>query len=197
MDVMDTPEARDLFACLGAVDSTADAASLLRVAALPQFQIDPEKLRAGMRALPRDPQGQSAPLAVLLGQIEGGPAVLDTLREAREEAMHRSGRKLCATLDLLVTKFGFDRTSPPLRALLEVRRGLGEKPITKTGENRRVSRLPANISARREARCACSLTSRCGPPDDRARRQGAGVPPRLHPSRHLGFFSLGVQGTAD
>ena len=54
MDVMDMPEARDLFACLGAVVSDADGASLFRVAALPQFAIDPEKLRAGIKALPRD-----------------------------------------------------------------------------------------------------------------------------------------------
>ena len=37
MDVLDTPEVRDVLACVGAVDSEADAASLLRVAALPQF----------------------------------------------------------------------------------------------------------------------------------------------------------------
>src|SRR6185295_18620326 len=54
MDVMDTPEARDLFACLGAVVSEADGGSLFRIAALPQFVIDPEKLRAGIKALPRD-----------------------------------------------------------------------------------------------------------------------------------------------
>ena len=54
MDVMDTPQARDLFACLGAVVSVRDDASLFRVAALPQFTIDPEKLRAGIRSLPRD-----------------------------------------------------------------------------------------------------------------------------------------------
>src|SRR5207248_3097519 len=35
MDVMDMPEARDLFACLGAVVSPDDGASLFRVAALP------------------------------------------------------------------------------------------------------------------------------------------------------------------
>ena len=93
MDVLDTPEVRDVLACLGAVDSTADAASLLRVAALPRFQIDPEKFRAAMRALPRDPQGQSTPLAVLLGQIEGGPAVLETLRKVRE-AMNSTGSEV-------------------------------------------------------------------------------------------------------
>ncbi len=41
MDVMDMPEARDLFACMGAVVSDADGASLFRVAALPQFAINP------------------------------------------------------------------------------------------------------------------------------------------------------------
>ena len=70
MDVMDTPEARDLFACLGAVVSDADGASLFRVAALPQFAIDPEKLRSGIKALPRD-AGNSA-IALVLSQIEGG-----------------------------------------------------------------------------------------------------------------------------
>ena len=47
MDVIDTPDARDLFACLGAVVSEGDGASLFRVAALPQFAIDPQKLRDG------------------------------------------------------------------------------------------------------------------------------------------------------
>ena len=41
MDVMDMPEARDLFACLGAVVSDADGASLFRVAALPKFAAGP------------------------------------------------------------------------------------------------------------------------------------------------------------
>ena len=55
MDVTDMPQVRDLLASLGAVVSANDdGASLFRVAALPQFSIDPEKLRAGMQALPRD-----------------------------------------------------------------------------------------------------------------------------------------------
>ena len=37
MDVSDTPEARDLFACLNAVVSAGDDVSLFRVAALPHF----------------------------------------------------------------------------------------------------------------------------------------------------------------
>src|SRR5208282_5612480 len=54
MDVSDTPEVRDLFACVAAVvDSTADA-SLFRVAALPQFKVDPEQLRAALRTIAKD-----------------------------------------------------------------------------------------------------------------------------------------------
>jgi superfamily I DNA/RNA helicase/RecB family exonuclease len=132
MDVLDTPEVRDLLACLGAVDSTADAASLLRVAALPQFRIDPEKFRAAMRAIPRDaPQGQ-ATLAVLLGQVEGGPAVLETLRKVREE-ITLAGAKTLGALELLVKTFAFDRASPPLRALMKFAGDWEEKPLTKTG----------------------------------------------------------------
>src|SRR4029077_1960867 len=83
MDVLDTPEVRDLLACLGAIVSEADSASLLRVAALPQFTVDPEKLRAGIRALPRDTK--DAAVALVLRQIENGPVVLDALRQARDE----------------------------------------------------------------------------------------------------------------
>jgi len=156
MDVLDTPEVRDVLACLGAVDSTADAASLLRVAALPRFQIDPEKFRAAMRALPRDAsQGPPAPLAVLLGQIEGGPAVLDTLRKVRE-AMNSSGAKTLATLHLLVTTFGFDRTSPPLRALQKFVGDWEAKPLTKTGG---VGEFLEYLRYFREARGAVCLQS--------------------------------------
>ena len=49
MDVMDAPEVRDLFACIGAIVSERDSASLFRVAALPQFTIDPNRLRAGIQ----------------------------------------------------------------------------------------------------------------------------------------------------
>jgi len=156
MDVLDTPEVRDVLACLGAVDSTADAASLLRVAALPQFRIDPEKFRAAMRAIPRDPkQGQPAPLAALLGQIEGGPAVLETLRRVRETISNSGGRTF-ATVDLLMTTFAFDRASPPLRALLKFVSDWEAKPLTKTGG---VGEFLEYLRYFREARGAVCLQS--------------------------------------
>jgi superfamily I DNA/RNA helicase len=51
LDVLHTPEVRDVIACLTAAISPGDAASLFRVAALPQFAIDPAELRAAMRAV--------------------------------------------------------------------------------------------------------------------------------------------------
>ena len=48
------PKRATFFACLGAVVSVNDSASLFRVASFPQFAIDPEKLRAGIKAIPRE-----------------------------------------------------------------------------------------------------------------------------------------------
>jgi len=131
MDVMDTPEARDLFACLGAVVSDADGASLFRVAALPQFAIDPEKLRSGIKALPRD--AANSAIALVLSQIESGPAVLERVRQTRADlaSVNAKGR---AAVDILVRDFSLDRTSRALKAVLEFVSGWEQKAITKTGE---------------------------------------------------------------
>jgi DNA helicase-2/ATP-dependent DNA helicase PcrA len=156
MDVLDTPEVRDLLACLGAVDSTADAASLLRVAALPQFRIDPEQFRAALRAVPRDsPQGQPATLAVLLGQVEGGPGVLATLRKVRDEISAASA-KSSGALEILFRTFGLDRASPQLRAVVKFVSDWEGKPLTKTGS---VGEFLEYMRFFREARGAVCLQS--------------------------------------
>ena len=72
LDVMDTPEMRDLLACAGAAVSSGDSASLFRVAALPQFAVDPEELRSAMKGLPRDGGGG---MASVLPQVKGGADV--------------------------------------------------------------------------------------------------------------------------
>ena len=131
MDVMDTPEARDLFACLGAVVSEADGGSLFRIAALPQFVIDPEKLRAGIKALPRD-AGTTA-MASVLSQIEGGPAVLETVRRTRTDVA-RINAKGRTAVDILVRNFSLNKNSRPLKAVLEFVSDWEKKSITKTGE---------------------------------------------------------------
>src|SRR5258707_4645563 len=153
MEVMDMPEARDLFACLGAVVSDADGASLFRVAALPQFAIDPEKLRTGIKALPRDP-GTSA-IALVLSQIEGGRAILERLRQTRDEiaAANARGR---AAVDLVVREFFLSRTSRALTAVLEFISGWEKKAITKTGE---ISELLDYLEYFREAGGVIPLAS--------------------------------------
>jgi DNA helicase-2/ATP-dependent DNA helicase PcrA len=131
MDVMDTSEVRDLFACVGAVVSTADDASLFRVAALPEFAIDPEQLRAGIRALPRNQE--IGGVASVLAQIDHGPAVLEKLRSVREE-ISRTAAIGRAAVETIVRHFALDRASPPIAAVLNFVSNWESKPIVKTGE---------------------------------------------------------------
>ena len=131
MDITETAEARDLFACIGAVVSSKDDASLFRVAALPQFSINAEKLRAGIRSLPREQEHGG--VASVLSQVEGGVQVLETLEQARDE-IASSSAKSRAALDILIRKFQLSRGSPVLAAILEFVRRWEEKPVVRTKE---------------------------------------------------------------
>ncbi len=155
MDVMDTPEVRDLLACLGAMVSQNDGASLFRVAALPQFEVDPEELRAGMKALPRDAP-QSAGVATVLGRIKGGAAVLETLRQAREQIAGTNAKGRAAA-QMVVRFFGLDMASRPLQAVLEFIANWETKAITKTKE---LAELLEYLEYFREAGGGIPLTSR-------------------------------------
>jgi ATP-dependent exoDNAse (exonuclease V) beta subunit len=130
MDVIDTPQVRDVLACLGAVVSSSDGASLFRVAALPQFAVDPLELRSAMKALPKDSPGSA--VATVLGQIFGGPPILETLGEVREEIAARKA-KAGQAIDLIVNRFALPR-SGPVEAVLKFARDWEAKPITYTGE---------------------------------------------------------------
>jgi DNA helicase-2/ATP-dependent DNA helicase PcrA len=153
MDVMDTPEVRDLLACLGAVVSDADGASLFRIAALPQFAIDPEKLRSGIKALPRD-AGTSA-IALVLSQIEGGGAVLERVRQTRAD-ITAAGAKGRAAVDILVRNFYLNRGSRVLKAVLEFVSAWEKRAITKTRE---IAELLDYLEYFREARGVIPLSS--------------------------------------
>src|SRR5438876_3454320 len=131
MNVMDTPQARDLFACIGAIVSTHDGAGLFRIASFPQFRISPEKLRAALKALPKEKQNSS--LADVLAKIEGGSAVLDVLQQARAE-IARTGAKGRAALELVMQLFSLDRSTAPVNAVLDWVGGWEKKAITTTGE---------------------------------------------------------------
>jgi ATP-dependent exoDNAse (exonuclease V) beta subunit len=146
MDVMDTGEARDLFACLGAVVSSDNDASLFRVSALPQFAIDPEKLRAGIRALPRELE--HGRVASVLGQIEGGAEVLNALQKVRD-GIARTSAKSRAALEIIIRQFGFQRSSPVVEAILEFVGQWEAKPVVRTKE---VAELLEYLEYFREAR---------------------------------------------
>lgn len=130
LDIMDTAEARDVFACLGAVVSEGDGASLLRVAALPKFNIEGQKLRAALRALPRNKE--AAGLALALRQVEHGEAVLETLRQARQQIVDSAARGAKA-LKIVVRFFGLQET-PVVSAILDFADRWEKKKTTQTGE---------------------------------------------------------------
>ncbi len=131
MDVMDTSEARDLFACFGAVVSPADGASLFRIAALPQFSVSPEKLQAAMKAVVANDRNRSADLRTVLSELEGGEQVLETVRRVRAEIP--SDMKAAAALERVIRGFALDRTTAPICAVMAFVQAWETKPITQTG----------------------------------------------------------------
>ena len=146
LDVSDAPEVRDLFACLRAVSSVGDDVSLFRAAALPQFNVDPEQLRAAMRSQARDGRDRkveqagnqerdrrATSLASVLGIVPGGSSVLEVIRAAREEIKHSdsNGREALA---IVARRFQFDAGSPIIRAVFDFVRIWQEKPIHQPGE---------------------------------------------------------------
>src|ERR1035438_4609965 len=134
MDISDTPEARDLFACLNAVVSAGDDVSLFRVAALPCFHVNPEELRKVMRAIARDNrEAHVVPLSSALDRVEGGADVLAAVRRAREEIRRRVA-KARAALDIIVKQFALDASSPILQAALQFVQNWETKKVNKTIE---------------------------------------------------------------
>jgi DNA helicase-2/ATP-dependent DNA helicase PcrA len=134
MDVSDTPEARDLFACLNVTVDPGDDASLFRVAALSQFNVDPLQLRAALRAIAGDArEGRVIPLAAVLGGVAGGPEVLDTLHRVREEVGRKSAKSRRA-LEIIAKGFDLEHSSSILHAALKFVGEWEKKVTTVTGE---------------------------------------------------------------
>jgi DNA helicase II / ATP-dependent DNA helicase PcrA len=127
LDILDTPEVRDVVACLTAAVSPNDAASLFRVAALPQFGIHAAELRAGMRAVRR----QELDLRTVLGRLAGGPAVIDVVAALHLEA-EKDGTRACDMANAVVRQFGLPR-SDLVRAFLQFVEVWQRKIIAETG----------------------------------------------------------------
>lgn len=134
MDVSDTSEVRDLFACVDVVVDLGSDASLFRVAALPQFEVDPEQLRTALRALAKDAkEGITAPLSSVLREVPGGNAVIEAVLRARAEVSAKQA-KTRAALQLIGKQFRLDLNSPALQAALKFANEWEKKATTETGE---------------------------------------------------------------
>lgn len=134
MDVSDTSEIKDLFACLSAVIADGDDVSLFRVAALPQFNLDPERLRTATRALAKKSrEGKVTPLSAVLADIPGGAGILENIAAARAEIarLEAKGRN---ALEVVAKQFQLDITSPVLRAALKFVETWETKKINQTTE---------------------------------------------------------------
>jgi DNA helicase-2/ATP-dependent DNA helicase PcrA len=127
LDVLDTAEVRDVVACLTAAVSPNDAASLFRVAALPQFGIDPMELRAAMRALRRE----ALDLRTVLERLPHGAALLESVENVHRE-MGKDGVRADDAVDLVIRHFAL-RRSQLTGAFLKFVEGWHNKAIAETG----------------------------------------------------------------
>ena len=128
MDILKLPEIRDLLACLSVAASTADGAALFRVAALPQFQMSGEELRAALKAAPPE-----SSLASVLGAMRAGKLVLQSIEELRAK-VDQAGWKAESALENVIRHFGFDSKSESIAALREFVGKWENKGITETKE---------------------------------------------------------------
>ena len=127
LDVLDTAEVRDVVACLTAAVSPNDAASLFRVAALPQFGIDPMELRAAMRAVRR----QDLDLRTVLGRLPKGAAVLESVENVHWE-MGKDGVRADDAVNLVIRHFVLQRSALAV-AFLKFVEAWHKKAIAETG----------------------------------------------------------------
>jgi DNA helicase-2/ATP-dependent DNA helicase PcrA len=127
LDVLDTPDVRDAIACLSAAVSKNDAASLFRVAALPQFSINPAELRAAMTAMRR----KELDLPTVLGRLNGGGAVLESVEKVHRE-VEKEGTRADDALKKAIRHFGL-QWSTLVGALVKFVEAWHDKPLVETG----------------------------------------------------------------
>lgn len=128
LDVLDTPEVRDVMACLSAAVNPKDAASLFRVAALAQFSVDPTELKAAMRAVRRD----ELDLPRVLAGIPNTTAVLASVAAAHAE-VEQAGVTAQGALNIVLRQFGLART-PAVRAFADFMERWQKSAVTETGQ---------------------------------------------------------------
>lgn len=127
LDVLDTPDVRDVLACLGAAVNPKDAANVFRVSALPQFAIDPVELKAAMRAARRG----ELDLRNVLAKLANGVAVLTDIEKAHAGV---EPDDIIATdaINLVIRQFALQRT-PAINAFCEFVARWQKSATTETG----------------------------------------------------------------
>lgn len=127
LDVLDSPDVRDVLACLSAAVNPKDAANLFRVAALPPFAINPHELKAAMRSVRRD----DLDLQKTLAKIPNGAAVLADIEKVHAEIEHDEVTALNA-LHMVIRQFGL-RRSPAVQTFIEFVERWQRSVVTETG----------------------------------------------------------------
>ena len=125
-DLFDTPEVRDAMAVFRIMDAS-DPVALFRVAALPQFSVDPERFRAELALA-----GRNASVESVLEKVPGGFAVMEAVREARHDLANGHGM-LPAAIRIARSSFQLG-DSFPLRRLQEFAADWGSKPKQIAGD---------------------------------------------------------------
>jgi len=126
-DFFDAPEVRDAMAALRILEGP-DPVALVRVAALPQFCVDPESFRAELALA-----GKNASVESVLEKVTGGFEVMEVVREARHDLANANGM-LPAAIRIARSSFQIE-DSFPLQRLQEFAADWVSKPkqITSSG----------------------------------------------------------------
>jgi DNA helicase II / ATP-dependent DNA helicase PcrA len=127
LDVLDSPEVRDAIACLTAAVSPNDAASLFRIAAMPQFGINATELRAAMTAMRR----QESDLPTVLDRLAGGRKVLESVEKVHRE-IKEDGVRAEDAVKTVIRHFALQR-SALVDALVKFVEAWHTRPLVDTG----------------------------------------------------------------
>ncbi len=119
-DLFDTPELRDAISVLRILD-TSHPVALFRVAALPQFHVDPERFRDELALA-----GQNFSAEAVLENVPGGAQVVETIRAARQEVLD-ANNALAPAMKIAQRAFQLP-DSMPLRRLCDFANRWLEKP---------------------------------------------------------------------
>lgn len=124
-DLLQTPELRDAMAVLRIMEASHPVA-LFRVAALPQFNIDPERFRAELVLM-----GDKFSAEGALEKVPNGAEVLQAIRRAQDE-LAAADHQLLAAMQIAQRVFQLPE-SMPLRRLDDFAQRWCEKPKQITG----------------------------------------------------------------